>query len=454
MSFVVLDLTLLVLFSLFVFIFIHQRRSKLHKEGWMYLYKTSFGLQFIDKFAKKYSSLLHPTQYLIIFSGLALMFSMIALLVKTLFIYLAQTDSSPLAKVPAIFPLIPYFPELFNLDSVFPPFYFTYFIIAIAIVAISHEAAHGIIARLNKIRIKSTGFAFLGPFLGAFVEQDDKQMNKAPVKAQLAILAAGTFANVVMAVLFGIVLIIVFLLTFHPLGYQFDAYAYTALNTSDITTIANSSIPGYLALATTAGTFYAQPVIYDSLAHNASLVLVYEDTPAFQAQLGTIITNVNGQPITSRATLVSVLEQTQPNQTITITTRTNTTEQTTSLVLAERAGKSYLGIASLPYQAKGIIGSFYKLLSSFKEDHVVYQESFTGAQFIYDLLWWIVIINILVALFNMFPAGMLDGGRFLYLIVFSLSGSKKVGKFAFTIGTYFLLAVLAVMMVKWLFVIF
>jgi hypothetical protein len=57
--------------------------------------------------------------------------------------------------------------------------YFTYWIVAIALVAIFHEGFHGIFARFYNIKIKSTGFGFLGPFLAFFVEQDDKQMQKA-----------------------------------------------------------------------------------------------------------------------------------------------------------------------------------------------------------------------------------------------------------------------------------
>ena len=45
---------------------------------------------------------------------------------------------------------------------------------ALAIVAIPHEFAHGIFARLNNLRVKSSGFALFGPILAAFVEPDEK----------------------------------------------------------------------------------------------------------------------------------------------------------------------------------------------------------------------------------------------------------------------------------------
>lgn len=454
MSFVILDISLLVLFCIASFLFFKRNRKYIHREGWMYLYKAQWGVQLMDRVVARWHRLLKPLQYVVITSGYVLMLSMIALLIKTLLIYLTQTDDSPLAKIPAVFPLIPYFPQLFNLDSVFPPFYFTYFIIAIALVAVAHEFAHGIFARLNKVRIKSTGVACLGPFLGAFVEQDDKQMMKASKKAQLAILAAGTFANVVLALLFSILLAGFFLVSFTPQGYSFDNYAYTVVNASSL------SVPSLTTLGqkqyqhvTQGNATYFLDAQANLSAVEGQLLLAYEDTPAFRAQISNVITHINALPITSYATLNATLRSLKPNQTITLTTLTQEGPQETSLTLGEREGRAYLGIMTVPYQRKGLLGAWYQIMSSVKDPHVTYQSKFTGAQFIYDLLWWIVIINILVALFNMFPAGMLDGGRFFLLTIWGITGSKKAGEYAFKAGTWLLLGVLAIMMVKWVFVI-
>jgi membrane-associated protease RseP (regulator of RpoE activity) len=317
-----------------------------------------------------------------------------------------------------------------------------------------HEFAHGIFARLNNVRIKSTGVACLGPFLGAFVEQDDKQMLKASKKAQLAILAAGTFANVVLAALFTLILIGFFFISFTPEGYAFDNYAYTLVNTSELS----------LPLLTTIGTKSYQEAtqgdkhyFFDAKTNittlQGQLIVAYEDTPAFRAQLGNTILSMDGVPITSYALLNATLRSFRPHQTITIITRMNEAPQETTLTLGEREGRAYLGIMTLPYQRKGLLGLWYQTVSAVKDPHVAYQAIIPGAQFIYDLLWWIIIINVLVALFNMFPAGMLDGGRFFLLTIWGITGSKKAGEYAFKAGTWILLGVLAIMMVKWVFVI-
>ena len=60
--------------------------------------------------------------------------------------------------------------------------------------------------------------------------------------------------------------------------------------------------------------------------------------------------------------------------------------------------------------------------------------------FIYDLLWWLIIISISVALVNMLPVGIFDGGRFFYITVLAMTKKEKVAKKSFKfipISSYF-----------------
>ncbi len=56
------------------------------------------------------------------------------------------------------------------------PFWF--WILIVPFVLFPHEFAHGIIARVNKVRIKSVGLIQLLIFSGAFVEPDENQIKK------------------------------------------------------------------------------------------------------------------------------------------------------------------------------------------------------------------------------------------------------------------------------------
>ena len=203
-AFYIIDIALFLILTLSVLIAYYNKKQRFQREGILFIYRTQLGVKYMDKFSNKYSKILNPLQYLIVFVSYLLMIGIIITILVTVVFMLRLPSDSPISHVLPIAPVIPYFPELFGLNSFFPPFYFIYFIIAIAVIAISHEFAHGIFMRLNKIRIKSTGLAFLGPFIGAFVEQDDKQLNKAKVFPQLSILGAGVFTNTILAIIFGI----------------------------------------------------------------------------------------------------------------------------------------------------------------------------------------------------------------------------------------------------------
>src|SRR3989344_2680531 len=72
-----------------------------------------------------------------------------------------------------------------------------FWVIIIAMILVPHELSHGIIARAEKIKLKSVGLLLLAIFPGAFVEPDEKQLKRAHTAAKLRVFSAGTFANFV-----------------------------------------------------------------------------------------------------------------------------------------------------------------------------------------------------------------------------------------------------------------
>jgi len=102
-------------------------------------------------------------------------------------------------KVQSIPPIVPLLPWM-TIPG-FPTLYFSFWIISIFILAVVHEGSHGIFARYNKIKVKSSGFGFLGPLPLAFVEPDEKQLAKKSTKAQLSVFAAGPAANFITALI-------------------------------------------------------------------------------------------------------------------------------------------------------------------------------------------------------------------------------------------------------------
>ncbi|MEM4535937.1 MAG: site-2 protease family protein [Nitrososphaerota archaeon] len=76
-----------------------------------------------------------------------------------------------------------------------------YMLIAFAIVLITHEGMHGIIARLEKIKLRSTGFFLAFIFPGGFVEPDEENFKEAPTISKMRVAAAGSFANLTVGML-------------------------------------------------------------------------------------------------------------------------------------------------------------------------------------------------------------------------------------------------------------
>jgi len=463
MSFLIYDLIFLLIFILVFGIFVYKGRKNLQRQGWLYLYRTKWGINFIERITKKYQKLLKASQWVVITSGYILMVSVVYLILRVFYIYLSSPAIVKAIKVPAIFPLVPYLPELFKIDFL-PSFPFTYWIIIIAIIAIPHEFAHGIFARLYKLKIRSTGFGFLGPFLAAFVEPDEKQLEKSKKVHQLTILAAGTFANILTAILFGILMWIFFVSFFVPAGINFNTYSASVINISDSNILSNLPEGQSLLELDIEGKSYfvESSVIEEAKRRNLDLIYAYDDTPAFRAKLKGAITEINGIKVNSFDSLKGELQIYSPGDNITIKTlvqeniRDNTPNEEEYLItLSEREGKAYLGIGVSPPSTRGILGTFYSFISNIK-DPFVYYESELGefGWFIYNLLWWIVIICFSVALMNMLPVGSLDGGRFFMITIWGITGSKRAGELAFKITTWIVLLLLLASLFQWAFVVF
>ncbi|MBI2451857.1 site-2 protease family protein [Candidatus Pacearchaeota archaeon] len=464
-GFVLYDLGFMALFILAVILFLSTRKKNLQRQGVLYLYRTKIGINFINKFSKKFEKILRPLRYVIILSGMILMVSMIWLMIKSTYLYL-KFPIARVIKAPPIAPIIPYFPKIFGLESFFPPLYFTYFVIILAIVIITHEFAHGIFAKLENFKIHSTGFAFLGPILGAFVEPDEKQMAKAKKFPQMSVLAAGTFANIIMTIIFGLILLLFFSSFFVPAGVKFNSYAIAQINTSDVIVIGNSTIAPekYVEIKAYDRTFFAEKdTLKNSLENNLPNVFVYYDSPAFREQIRGAITEIDGEKVTSMKSLSEVLQDYRPGDKVNVKTAILDPGQGTvaerkeyEVELGNNDGKAFLGVGFLPVGSNGFLGKLYdKIFAKVKNPFVHYDSNIGGfGWFIYYLLWWIVFINFAVALFNMLPLGILDGGRFFYLAIWAITGKENIGKKAFAGATWFILGLLLLMMIKWAFTVF
>lgn len=482
------DITFLVVFTLAVVIFLYKRRSNLKREGPMYLYKTKVGIKLIDYIGTKYKKTLTVLSYFSVICGYILMLGMIYFLYMLLKIYLFQPAYVRQVPVFPLMPLVPYVPELFKI-SFLPPFYFTYWIIAIAVIAVFHEFSHGIFAKRYGVKIKTTGFGFLGPFLAAFVEPDDKEMEKKPKFQQIAILSAGTFANIILAVLFLLILIGFFALTYVPAGIMLISPINENIVINNITMIDGLKIQNQngdaildliienkikddviikcennsynFTSVTVDNIKYLVPLknLKSQLENNLSEAKLIFDFPAVRECLtkismngttvqieGVVIQEIDGKKIQNKADIENALKEYKPGDKIKIIFKNTDGVFTKDVVLGENPfikGKSTLGLAFPQLtEPKTFLAKIFGFYNYIKDPIINYEPKWNPEfiLFIYNLIWWLVLINFSVALINMWPVAIFDGGRTFMLTVWAITKSEKVAKIAFKVVTYLILA--------------
>lgn len=464
MKFIYFDLIFLAIFCIFIAVFLYKNRKKLKVESKVFLlYRSKFGLNFIKLVSKKFSSILPTLAYISIIFGVLAMILIVILFVQSLLILIQMPM---IIKAPPIMPLLPYIPQAFDLPL--PDFYFMHWIIAIVILAITHEFAHGIFAQFYKIKIKATGFGFLGPFLAAFVEPDEKVLQKRKPKQQLAIFSAGSFSNFIFAIIFLLLLQVFFFAAYTPAGVGPYFHSYNSINLTNVETIGNYSPSEFLNLSeqelnninetlelkTQNETYYITPSLAQEISRNKdalikqNIIIAYFDSPAFRANLSGGIKKIGSFETKNPQDITLALSHYNPNSTIEIIT----SEKTYTLTLTKHPlneSKSYLGIAFPQLtETQKVFASF---TSPFFSPYTYVEPKFNEANFIRDLFLWLILIFFFVAIFNMLPLGFLDGGRFLYISILGLTKSKKSANIIFNVASSIIILIFLLMMFVWFF---
>jgi len=196
----VIYLALLAIALFWIIVIYLNRTFNLKKHGvafesGMLIWRTKRGLRFIDRVGKRFRRFWVGFGNAAAGIGFILMiFVFVSLLLYVILILHNPGDAVPGAKLilPGI--TIPLVEGLIALFS----------------VLLVHESSHGYVMRAQDLRTKSTGLLLWVVIPGAFVEQDDKQLQRAPLVKRLRVYAAGSFANVVFALLcFGLILALI-----------------------------------------------------------------------------------------------------------------------------------------------------------------------------------------------------------------------------------------------------
>jgi len=183
-------LFLIVIVVFWAIVLLFEKIFKLRERGWdvepgLLLTKTTKFNNFLDRVARK-----APRIWKWIWNvGIVMGFIGMMFIVGYLFVNLFSLFSPQSSEANAVVPLIP------GLTIGFETF--LRFLIPIVIIMITHEVAHGVAARCEGIRVKSSGILVFLFLFGAFVEPDERQATLAKRKSRMRFVAAGSFANII-----------------------------------------------------------------------------------------------------------------------------------------------------------------------------------------------------------------------------------------------------------------
>ena len=255
-----------------------------------------------------------------------------------------------------------------------------YFLLSIPIVLVVHEGAHGIVASLEKIRIKTGGFAIFIALFAGFVEPDEKEFDNAKKISRLRVIGAGATANVIFAFALGAILLT------NPLFAMI--------------------LPDPLL-----EWFYDEP-------DGVLILSIIEGSGAEKAglQKDDVITGIEGVPIITPLDFQKV--DLKPGETVTVTVNRDGQQLEFPVEI----------MPSPDDPDKGLVGimrdnAFYKPVYNFIEwDPQVSM-----------FLLWLWMISFFIGIINMLPLPILDGGKFIYTIIEKKASEAKINAIMFSI---------------------
>ncbi|KAF5086475.1 Peptidase family M50 [anaerobic digester metagenome] len=264
-----------------------------------------------------------------------------------------------------------------------------YGIIAMAVLMVVHEFGHGILARVEGVRIDSIGVLLLAVLPGAFVEPNEEDVGKSSRMSKLRIYTAGSMFNVGTAI---VAFLIVMALSTFVIAPSFHS------DGMQITSV----VPGSPSVGTLTE--------------------------------GMVIQSINGYSTSNVAEYYKAINHTKIGSTLTFNTNKGVYTVKAG-VSPSNSSKAYIGIRSQEYLVvnSGVSDTFGNLVP-----WIVFPLK--------ELFYWIFLLNLLVGTFNLLPMKPLDGGLILEEIL-SYKLSEKHVHLIMSNMSWILIAVVLVLVV-------
>ena len=255
-----------------------------------------------------------------------------------------------------------------------------YFLLSIPIVLVIHEGAHGIVASLEKIKIKTGGFAIFIALFAGFVEPDEKEFDNAKKISRLRVIGAGATANVIFAFALGVILLT------NPLFALILPEPFLEW-------------------------FYEAP-------DGVNIISIIEGSGAEKAGLlkNDVITGIEGVIIVTPLDFQKV--DLKPGETVTVTVK--------------RDGQ----LLQFPVEIMPSPDDPDRGLVGIMRDNTSYKPVYnfiTWDPGVSMFLLWLWMISFFIGIINMLPLPILDGGKFLYTIIEKKASEAKINAIMFSV---------------------
>jgi membrane-associated protease RseP (regulator of RpoE activity) len=240
-----------------------------------------------------------------------------------------------------------------------------YFLLAAPVVLVMHEVAHGIVARLEKIKVKSGGFAIIIAIIAGFVEPDEEEFSKAKKVSKVRVIAAGSMSNVLFS------FVVAGLLMFNP------AFG----------NIMETVSPGLRSV------FYNDPI-------GVPVLQISEGSGAEAAgmQVNDIITSINGVSIKRPGDFANV--QLTPGERANVTVLRDGQQLNLSVLVSSSPDNPEKGLL-------GIVRDAFPYLSPKSPYWIPWPAP------VFTFLLWVWMLSFFIGIFNMLPMFPLDGEKFV-----------------------------------------
>ncbi|MDQ3835926.1 MAG: site-2 protease family protein [Thermoproteota archaeon] len=387
------------------------------------LIHTPFGLEFFDKVAKwriaklyaKFNTYMMPA-----ITALAIFLILGSLMVMFAD---AQAREGVRGVGPAANLLIPGFNPYLPI---------TYGLAALVITIIIHEAGHGIVARVHNIKVDSTGIVlFLGIPIGAFVNIEREELNRATLKQKSAVLTAGPLNNMILAAACLIAMyFVVSTLTPLPPNPNAPQFGVMVISVNGGSLAESIGIEDGSVIQYVAG---QQIVSLDDLSQN------------LRRNLGNTVEitwlNDAGETVSRQVALPSSVEPGRGTLGVSVTVLSQDPQEVLN-TYKNQFGQNPLALLLPPTFQQGFV-PFSDLMAP-KYTSTVFGNDFVPVA---NMLFWLWFINFNVGIFNALPLGPLDGGQLYGALIENKAKSKAIARNANMLLTLVMAAIVFAVLV-------